>query len=291
MAEPTPPRAMSSRLLTMKFMQRAAASSLTSPTSPESHEQSSKRQKVSHSSSTKASVESQVDQQAIQAAIDEGERKRQTALVKHAAELGDARWVLNVQEKIPAQVKKPLNVIQVGLAQIDSSDASGNFIGSSEARVQPFLRFNMAKKKVPAAASDADGDTSSDSDSSDASDSSEDGPGRRSYGLGSRTPSRGESSSTSRNGLPKKRSAEKAKAREFANKRRKKELNLNTSSSRSAAGLTSISARGISSGGGISAGGGFFSQDQSRPLPPSFKCASCGVPGHRAVNCPKKTRR
>lgn len=148
MATPTPPKSMSSRLLTMKFMQRAAASAPT-PTSPSNEDQSSKRRKVSHGTSADIGVDSLVDQQAIQAAIDEGEKKREEALVKHAADSGDARWVLDVPPNVPGlggNAQTPLNVVQVGYAQIDSVDASdqdADSLGTS----QPFRRYNMKDKK------------------------------------------------------------------------------------------------------------------------------------------------
>lgn len=95
-----------------------------------------------------------VDQQAIQAAIDEGERKREEALVKHAAELGDARWVLDVHSDMVnagTMVQKPLNVVQVGFAQIDYPDTLEDHSGSTEDshdRAQPIRRYNMGKKKA-----------------------------------------------------------------------------------------------------------------------------------------------
>ena len=148
MATPTPPKSMSSRLLSMKFIQRAAASAPT-PTSPSNEDQSSKRRKLSHGTSANAGVESLVDQQAIQAAIDEGERKREEALVKHAADSGDARWVLNIPHNVPGlggHAHTPLNVVQVGYAQIDSVDSSGQGADSLDTP-QPVRRYNMKDKK------------------------------------------------------------------------------------------------------------------------------------------------
>lgn len=94
-----------------------------------------------------------MDQQAIQAAIDEGERKREEALVKHAAELGDARWVLNVPNTSSSgtTLQKPLQVVQIGYAQIDSPDSSEDHEDTAEDShhaVQPIRRYNMGKKKV-----------------------------------------------------------------------------------------------------------------------------------------------
>ncbi|KAK8042124.1 zinc knuckle [Apiospora rasikravindrae] len=283
MAAPTPPKAMSSRLLTMKFMQRAAASAPTTPTaSPKSEEQSSKRRKVSHESTANAPVDFMVNQQAVQAAIDEGEKKREEAIVKHAAELGDARWVLDVPDSpfnSLYQVKKPLNVVQVGYAQIDSPDATEHdtdSVGDSLEKGHLFRRYNMDKKKVPAESSksnessDDDDDNDDEDSASDADSSEDDGPGRKSYG-GQNSPA------TPR--IPSKRSAEREKARELAEKRRKKEVKLNSAKP---AGLSSIS-----SGGGISSGS---RQGQPGAASPSFKCHNCGKPGHSFKSCPNKRR-
>ncbi len=165
MATPTPPKTMSSRLLTMKFMQRAAASPASSPTTPTPDEQPAKRRKVSRvipKSSTQRDfsdslAQIHIDQAAVQAAIAEEERKRQEALVKHAAELGDARWVLDVPDKDAASNRKikTLNVVQVGFAQIDSqidsSDAAGfdaEPTDTSYPRTPVVRRYNMDRKQV-----------------------------------------------------------------------------------------------------------------------------------------------
>lgn len=130
----------------MKFMQRAAVSSspASTPSTPASDD-SSKRRKISHKRPDNDEVEIQVDRKAIQAAIDEDERKREDALVRRAEELGDARWVLNVpnQSSSGAAAQKPLQVVQVGYAQIDSPDASDD-----DTQQQPIRRYNMSKKKV-----------------------------------------------------------------------------------------------------------------------------------------------
>ncbi|KAK6842611.1 hypothetical protein PG995_001631 [Apiospora arundinis] len=284
MAAPTPPKAMSSRLLTMKFMQRAAASAPTTPTaSPKGEEQSSKRRKVSHESTANAPVDFMVNQQAVQAAIDEGEKKREEAIVKHAAELGDARWVLDVPDSpfnSLYQVKAPLNVVQVGYAQIDSPDATEHdtdSLGDSLEKGHLLRRYNMDKKTVKAESSDSDASSDDDGqDSGSDDDSSEDdGPGRKSYGSQ-------KSPATPRPEIQSKRSAEREKARELAEKRRKKEVKLNSTKPRPGAGLASIS-----SGGGISSGA---RQGQPAAGSPSFKCHNCGKAGHSFKSCPNKRR-
>jgi hypothetical protein len=68
-----------------------------------------------------------------------------------------------------------------------------------------------------------------------------------------------------RSSISARGSEERKKAQKFAEKRRKKEVNLNK--------LTSIS------GGGSQA-----------PQKPNFTCHSCGKPGHKVADCPKKRR-
>lgn len=107
-------------------MQRAVATG-SSPTTPKSEdEQSAKRRKTSGKISPTTPSAPLFDQKAVQAALEEEERKRQAALERQAIELGDSRWVLDVQglaSKSSVATHTPLNIVQVGFAQIDSSDA------------------------------------------------------------------------------------------------------------------------------------------------------------------------
>ncbi|KAI0179965.1 hypothetical protein GGR52DRAFT_221354 [Hypoxylon sp. FL1284] len=292
MATPTPPKSMSSRLLTMKFMQRAAASpSASSPTNADPDEQASnrsKRRKVAHKSSAAGSKEpvAQINQAAVRAAIAEEERKRQEALVQHAAELGDARWVLDMPNKptnLNHTIQAPMNVVQVGFAQIDSpndaSDAAGLDAEStdiSHTRSPMVRRYNMDKKKMPKKSmpknSDSENDTS-DSEASSESDSDassqEQKPGRSSRSQKSHA-----QADSPRPALRNKRSAEQIKAKQFAEKRRKKEVKLNSPKPPSnSGGLLSISSGG------------------STPSRPTVTCFSCNKPGHRSTECPSSTRR
>ncbi|EEH46648.1 uncharacterized protein PADG_02746 [Paracoccidioides brasiliensis Pb18] len=114
MPTPKSPKQMSSRLLTMKFMQRAAAAAAASsnqdsnrPATP-THSQayhdavnssspSPKRQKLSSpltptSSSTLANAN--LDLEAISAAIRAEEEKRAAAIARQAAEAGEEEWVI-----------------------------------------------------------------------------------------------------------------------------------------------------------------------------------------------------
>ncbi|KAI1180125.1 hypothetical protein F4777DRAFT_362489 [Nemania sp. FL0916] len=273
MASQSTPKTMSSRLLTMKFMQRAAAASPSSsaPSTPPSNDQSNKRRKVSHNSTPQHEVDMLVNQAAIAAAITEEEKKVESALLKRAEELGDARWVLDVQQHTrshPAQT--PLNVVQVGFAHIDSSDTMENEIDpamASHESAPAFRRYNMDKKKTTKKSHKTSSEESSDSDFESGSDtsSSEGDTGRRSFGSTPRTPSTAQS--TTRKALNGKKSAETLKAKQFAEKRRKKEVKLNNPNG----GMTSIS----------SAGGPSFRQATT------LTCFKCGQPGHKAMDCKK----
>ena len=88
------------------------------------------------------------------------EQKVQQAIERNAAEKGDAHWVLNAPIKATnsgTTVKPPLQVVQVGYAQIDSS------IGPETTEAHDdgpkFRRFNM-KKRVDTAPKACDSDLS-----------------------------------------------------------------------------------------------------------------------------------
>ncbi|KAI1393705.1 uncharacterized protein F4822DRAFT_21505 [Hypoxylon trugodes] len=279
MATPTPPKSMSSRLLTMKFMQRAAVTPSSSPTTPNSDEQPSKRRKVSRVLKHDGrDLIAQIDQTAVRAAIAEEERKRQEALIQHASELGDARWVLDIPNGATGSSRKiqtPLNVVQVGFAQIDSpdpSDATGLDTESTDAshlRTPVVRRYNMDKKQTPKDSDSESDDSNSDSDSDTSS--QENGPGRQSFDQKS-----GSRSDSSRPTVQNKRGAERTKAKQFSEKRRKKDVNLNNNRTPTG-GLLSIS------GGGTPA-----------RQPMNFTCHRCGKPGHKIAECkmtPKRTTR
>jgi len=162
MSKQATPKGMSSRLMTMKFMQRgeilnSPASDSGSPMTPKTDDEGSaaKRRKLSRASipNTPSTPSAPLyDQKALQAAIDEEENKRLAAIEKRAAELGDSHWVL---DSVSASSKngphKSLNIVQVGFAQIDSSGTSGENTdspgNSSLPAPAPFRQFNMKKAK------------------------------------------------------------------------------------------------------------------------------------------------
>jgi hypothetical protein len=149
------PKTMSSRLMTMKFMQRgAAASAASSPVTPrtaESEGGSAKRRKVSHGTPTAETGKNRgestplYDQKAIREALEEEERKRQVAIAKRAAELGDSHWVLAGNLPKPQDAPRPsLKIVQVGFAQIDSPGIADDSDSPVEAK-GTFFRFNQVR--------------------------------------------------------------------------------------------------------------------------------------------------
>ncbi|RDW92857.1 uncharacterized protein DSM5745_00179 [Aspergillus mulundensis] len=93
-----PEKNMSSRLLTMKFMQRAAASAATKETAQpesggESTESTPKKRRVSGAHGSPATPSS--DMEAISAALAEEEERRREAIARQAAEAGETEWVLD----------------------------------------------------------------------------------------------------------------------------------------------------------------------------------------------------
>jgi hypothetical protein len=115
------PKTMSSKLLTMKFMQRAAASSpIPTPSTPD--QPPPKRQRIGDSTPPSLDPGSIADQRAVQAALAAEEAKRQIALERQAADAGDTRWVLTFKPDPKAphiQGKAAIRVVETGFAAID----------------------------------------------------------------------------------------------------------------------------------------------------------------------------
>ncbi|KAM0346816.1 hypothetical protein ACHAPU_005156 [Fusarium lateritium] len=143
---PETPRGVSSRLLTMKFMQRAVASENSSPASETN---SAKKRKTAHSPAA-GRLDLNIDQATIQAALDAQETTRQTALEQHVG--ADTRWVLNgniASSKSTSQSKTPLNVVYVGYGDIDSSNESGEDAASGRTSTNSFKKAtNKAKART-----------------------------------------------------------------------------------------------------------------------------------------------
>ncbi|KXX73625.1 hypothetical protein MMYC01_209878 [Madurella mycetomatis] len=212
MAKQSTPKTMSSRLMTMKFMQRGAAaaaaagaSEASSPATPRSDDGSAKRQKTSHASSAADSPATPLyDQRAIQAALEEEEKKRQAAIEKRAAELGDSHWVLEGVSLPKSGTSPLLNVVQSQKKELrDSNDSdSGSSTGSEEV---------SGDERPPVQARD------------------EPARGRRNA-VGNSESGRTRSSASARRG------EERKKAQQLASRRRKKDIKLNQLTSISSAG-------------------------------------------------------
>ncbi|KAF2672969.1 hypothetical protein BT63DRAFT_421170 [Microthyrium microscopicum] len=135
---------MSSRLLTMKFMQRAAASSTDSPPS--------KRQRMSNGSS--APRHSTSDLKTMNDALAEEETKREQALERQAAEKGETKWVLSIQQA-DATPATALSIATAGFADIDaSSDEDAADKPDSRMRFGKPLTTDSADKPRPSENSD-----------------------------------------------------------------------------------------------------------------------------------------
>ncbi|KAL0930827.1 zinc knuckle [Colletotrichum truncatum] len=274
LAPETPPsRGVSSRLLTMKFMQRAAATGSPAESSPD--EPSSKRRKFQNSPLT-GDFHS-FDQTAVQAALKQQEAKRLSALEASRAESADTHWVLDGSWGKSEDAKNaPPNIVYVGYADIDGAneeDDSDNAQPVGRKKIGNF-KGNGAKKPSTEAAPQDESDSSDSSDSDESSDegsssSDMDTPSSKSTSKRIEGLSSGGQGRTRVNLKPKK-STESLKAQEFRDKRRKKEVRLNQ--------LSSIS--------------GGFSNSPSGGKPSSFpmNCHNCGKAGHKAVDCPKQRR-
>lgn len=126
------PSGASQRLLTMKFMQRAAAAG--SPTSPgvsqSEDERPSKRAKIESRSSlgspqTHSPLFDQGAARAAKAALEAEAQKRAALIEQQAEKLGDAHWRLD-PAKLPGSDQRKgalLNIVQVGFSQIDEREA------------------------------------------------------------------------------------------------------------------------------------------------------------------------
>jgi hypothetical protein len=156
-----PAKAMSSKLLTMKFMQRGAASPSSAPGTPHSpstpnNEPSAKRHKSAHNtpqSESEFDVRALADQRAVMAALEDEEAKRQAVLERQAAEAGDTRWVLRFgqeawQTKERGHGGEGLRVVEAGFASIDTPQKSTEVYEDEERPAmvgrRSFGRFNRA---------------------------------------------------------------------------------------------------------------------------------------------------
>jgi hypothetical protein len=119
-------------------MQRSIASSPVTPKSASSpSEHHSKRQRLSTGSSRK----SLSDYDVAQAALAEEELKRSQAIERQAAELGETKWVLSVQQ--PKAQGNNLQIVSASFGDIDASDSESEEDGKDT--VRPSGRMTYGK--------------------------------------------------------------------------------------------------------------------------------------------------
>lgn len=250
MAAQTPTKSISARLMTMKFMQRAAASETSLPSTPTSDDCSTgKRRKVSHTPTIESPSTPLFDTKAAQTTLQEEEKKREAAVARLAEQLGDSHWVLD--GRIPGSQhapRVPLKVVHVGFAQIDSPGVSEEEPSEPIAQGKKSFGPKPAKKEPPNIKQDKKRKSmGSDADSSSASSDEESGEDtkdtRHGDDGGRRASARKETSQGLQSSFSKKRDEERKKSQQFAGKRRKKDVNLNRPLSISSAGAGTRFAR------------------------------------------------
>ncbi|KAI9723059.1 MAG: hypothetical protein M1812_001508 [Candelaria pacifica] len=274
-----PPKTMSSKLLTMKFMQRAAAShpSTTNPLTPTSpsSEPSSKRRKISNNHTPNVPNS---DLQAVRAAVAAEEAVRSAAIEKQAAEAGETRWVFSFQDGGGNGVEnRRLKIVEDGFAGIDSGrgieiasmeDEEDEGQGWREKVVgrRSFGRFNRALEKSSNPTQTTSPTSSSTSSSSHTSSKPDNNNNNNNNNNNesptpsdAENPSPTEQSKAATRALKKRRKAEREEAKTLAKKRKSKEVKLNT--------LTSIS------------GGGNMGRNSE------MTCFNCGKKGHGKNEC------
>ncbi|KAL2040759.1 hypothetical protein N7G274_006738 [Stereocaulon virgatum] len=257
-----PSKAMSSRLMTMKFMQRAAASA--PPSTPQLRPlyqelPPSKRQKPSNAVST-ATPPSEL--QMIQSGLDEQEQKRRNALEKLAEEAGETKWVLSTMNNVAEVATVGLRVAKVGYSDIDQDAWKPASVGR-----RSFGKFN---KELKARQGGTAGNSSTYSDEEpDASKGEEDSNDDSDDPAGTRGLIRAAKEVAAKyvkvesSGRKRQRTTEEAELARLAEKRRRKEVQLNN--------LSSISgARRVSQPKG------------------NGECFACGKEGHMKAECPQR---
>lgn len=107
--------------MAMKFMQRAAASPSSGPSTPA--EPPSKRQRMSDGSgiSTPPSA-SRSDATAAKEAVAAEERQREEAFDREAADRGESKWYLSFKQPQKPASASPFRVVSAGYSTLDGSN-------------------------------------------------------------------------------------------------------------------------------------------------------------------------
>ncbi|GAO13884.1 uncharacterized protein UV8b_03881 [Ustilaginoidea virens] len=220
---PETPKAISSRLLTMKFMQRAAASA-SSKASPDS-EAPSKKRKLDRSPAP-GRINPNIDHALIQSALDDQEAARQAALQKHSST--DSQWTLKaVFEGQPGEkASQSMNIMYVGYGDIDDEVTEDN---PSKGRT-----CTKPSKKVTSGRGESKPSDESDQASSDENEGANDKYKARSPG--DRTNAAGNFDRSHQSRSQSRHDNNAVRAKQFRDKRKRKEVRLNKLTSISAAG-------------------------------------------------------
>ncbi|KAI5205475.1 hypothetical protein E4T39_03080 [Aureobasidium subglaciale] len=272
---------MSSRLLNMKFMQRASASTPTTPTTPDGT-RPSKRQR------TEAAVSPDV--RAFQEAAAVEEAKKNAFVERAAAEAGETKWVLSVSDDKHKKPASGLRIVEAGYGAIDSGapipesdddEDQGQSAGMAGRR--SFGKFNKAVEvetdhsgksdtshtnlfqrqhnpDMSSSESEQDSDASSESESEDDEDLDEAELLLKAE--------RKEATAKLRAERKVQRKADEAKTKQMAERRRSRDINLNK-----VGGISNAAIRG------------------KQAAVANMACHVCGQKGHLQRDCPDKKQR
>ncbi|KAF2871161.1 hypothetical protein BDV95DRAFT_494539 [Massariosphaeria phaeospora] len=176
------PKSMSSRLLTMKFMQRSASKSGSSgPSTPNGPP--SKKMRLSNGTPASATPGSPSNRATFQATPSEEEKKRLDALDRAAEKAGETHWVLSFKETPNASKPPTMQVRHVGFAVIDAEAESEDEENAKPVTMQyggglkkkqvcyqyrsGCIIYDLSQKPVNEVIEDSEGNSSSEYDSDD----------------------------------------------------------------------------------------------------------------------------
>jgi hypothetical protein len=118
------PKPMSSRLLTMKFMQRGAASSSPTSPAPTPEEPFPKRRKKNNDSpiTPKVKFDEETNRRTLEEAEKAEEARREAALERLGVAAGDTRWHITYPDQLKTLEDSQtlaLRVVETGYASLD----------------------------------------------------------------------------------------------------------------------------------------------------------------------------
>ncbi|EME81766.1 uncharacterized protein MYCFIDRAFT_197073 [Pseudocercospora fijiensis CIRAD86] len=258
MAAPSkqPPKAMSSRLANMKFMQRASPSPTPGTGTP--RQPPNKRQRLSSGLGTPT--------------VSAREEANSEAIDRAAAEKGDTKWYLRIKAPSTPASPSPLRIISAGYATLDAQssreadmkDDDGDAVDGDGPQMTGRISYGNFKRNAQKQPQQDESESSSDSedDENDEQDST---------GVNALiNQGRKEAAARAKAELRAKKEQNSYESQRLAHERRKKEVNLN--------GISSISNGGGGGGGG---GGGLA----------NMACHNCSAKGHKAADCPQRSNR